>query len=71
MFREMATRYPIDGVCLLYNRSPPLSAYEKPLVKGFQERYGRDPRQLDEKDPRWLSYRASMLTQFMRELRKK
>ena len=69
MFREMATHYPIDGVCLLYNRRPPLVAYEKPLVEGFQERYGQDPRQLDEKDPRWLSYRCSALTRFMRELR--
>ena len=69
MFREMAVNYPIDGVCLLYNRRPPLVAYEEPLVQGFQERYGQDPRQLDEKDPRWLSYRCSALTQFMRELR--
>ena len=69
MFREMATNYPISGICLLYNRRPPLVAYEEPLVKGFQERYGQDPRQLDEKDPRWLSYRCSALTQFTKELR--
>ena len=69
MFREVATKFPIDGVCLLYNRRPPLLAYEEPMVQGFQERYGEDPRQLDEKDPRWLSYSASVLTQFMRELR--
>ena len=69
LFREMA-EYPIDGVCVLYNRRPPLVAYEAPLVEGFTARYGQDPRQLDEHDPRWLSYRSSALTEFMRELRK-
>ena len=61
--------YPIDGVCLLYNRRPPLVEYEPPVVEGFKSRYGRDPTSLDEKDPRWLSYRATFLTRFMREVR--
>ena len=61
--------YPIDGVCLLYNRRPPLVEYEPPVVEGFKARYGRDPTSLDEKDPRWLSYRATFLTRFMREVR--
>ena len=69
LFREMA-EYPIDGVCVLYNRRPPLVAYEEPLVRGFESRYGQDPRKLDERDPRWLSYRSGALTQFMRELRR-
>ncbi len=29
LFREMAS-YPIDGICLLYNRRPPLVEYEEP-----------------------------------------
>ena len=70
LFGEMAANYSIDGVCLLYNRRPPLLAYEPPLIEGFQARYGKDPRELDEKDPEWLSYRSSVLTQFMRELRR-
>ena len=57
------------SVPLLYNRRPPLVEYEAPVVEGFQTKYGEDPRQLDEKDPRWLSYRATFLTQFMREVR--
>ncbi|MSO21697.1 MAG: hypothetical protein EXQ58_00275 [Acidobacteria bacterium] len=69
ILREIASNYPVDGVCLLYNRRPPLVAYEAPLVEGFKSRYGQDPRQLDEKDPRWLTYRSTVLTQFMRELR--
>ena len=68
LFREMA-EYPIDGVCVLYNRRPPLVAYEAPLVEGFKSRFGEDPRSLDPRDERWLKYRSEVLTQFMRELR--
>jgi hypothetical protein len=68
LFREMA-QYPIDGVGVLYNRRPPLVAYEEPLVREFQARYGQDPRRLDELDPRWLAFRSQALTRFMRELR--
>lgn len=69
LFREMATDYPIDGVAVLYNRRPPLVAYEAPVVQGFEKKYGIDPRKLPETDPRWLKHRAQVLTQFMRELR--
>ena len=68
LLREMAG-FPIDGVCLLYNRRPPLVEYEQPLVDGFKAEYGEDPRRIDEADPRWLAYRARTLTQFMREVR--
>ena len=44
LFREMASGYPIDGVCLLYNRRPPLLVYEAPLVEGYRAKFGRDPR---------------------------
>ncbi len=53
---EMATNYPIDGECILYDRTPPLVEYEPPAVEGFTTKYGKDPRQLDERDPKWLSY---------------
>ena len=68
LLREMAER-PIDGVCLLYNRRPPLVEYEPPLVDGFKRAFGRDPRTLPEDDPDWLAYRAGTLTQFMRDVR--
>ena len=68
LFREIAA-YPIDGICLLYNRRPPLVEYEEPIVEGFGKTYGEDPRRLDDRDPRWLRYRATFLTQFMREVR--
>ncbi len=68
LLREMSER-PIDGVCLLYNRRPPLVEYEPPLVDGFMRAYGRDPRTLPEDDPEWLGFRAGTLTQFMRDVR--
>ena len=68
LLREMCQR-PIDGVCLLYCRRPPLVEYEPPLVDGFMRRFGKDPRTLDPLDPQWLHYRAEVLTQFMREVR--
>ena len=44
--------YPINGVCILYNRRPPLVAYETPLIEGFKSRYGFDPREMDDMDHR-------------------
>lgn len=69
LLKEMAG-YPIDGVCLLYNRRPPLVEYEPPLVEGFKAKYGKDPRALEERDSRWLAYRSTALTTFMRSVRK-
>ena len=68
LLEEIAS-YPVDGICIMYNRRPPIVEYEPPLVDGFIARYGEDPRRLDSRDPRWLSYRAEVLTGFMREVR--
>ncbi len=68
LLKEMAG-YDVDGVCLLYNRRPPVVEYDPPLVESFQAKYGSDPRQLDDEDPRWLSHKAQALTQFHREVR--
>lgn len=68
LLQEMAT-YPIDGVCLLFNRRPPFLEYEAPVVESFQRDSGMDPRQLDERDPRWLKHRALTMTLFMQEVR--
>ena len=65
---EMA-KYPIDGMCILYNRQPPFVDYEAPLVEGFKEEYGEDPRVLEKEDVRWLTYRSRAVTEFMRQLR--
>ena len=68
LLKEMAD-YPIDGVCLLYNRRPPIIEYEPSLTDGFKTKYGQDPRQIDDRDPRWLSFRAARISQFMRGVR--
>ena len=70
LLREIAEGYPVDGVSIEYNRSPPLVEYEPPVVEGFKSEYGEDPRALDEIDERWLHYRARVLTQFMTEVRR-
>jgi len=68
LLKEIAS-YPVDGICLAYNRRPPYLEYEQPLIDGFLARFGKDPRQLGSKNPQWLSYRASFMTLFMSELR--
>lgn len=68
LLREMAS-FPVDGVCLLYNRRPPMLEYESPLIDAFQREFGQDPRKLDPRNDQWLRFRARTLTQFMREVR--
>ena len=58
-----------DGIDLNFLRGPPFVGYEEPLVSGFLQEYGDDPRTLDEWDERWLRYRCRALTAFVRELR--
>ncbi|MFN0168055.1 MAG: family 10 glycosylhydrolase [Bryobacteraceae bacterium] len=67
--REVVTNYDVDGICIAYNRRPPLVEYELPIVDSFKAKYGQDPRMLKEKDPRWLKHRATSITEFMREVR--
>lgn len=68
IFKELAA-YEIDGVHMIFNRGAPFLLYEQPLIDGFLAEFGEDPRELDENDERWLSYRARTMTQFLRDLR--
>lgn len=68
VLREMA-RYSLDGIALLYNRRPPYIMYEQPLIDGFKNTHGQDPRELPEDDRNWLRYRANVMTDFMRRVR--
>ncbi|MDE2901480.1 MAG: family 10 glycosylhydrolase [Chloroflexota bacterium] len=68
LLREVA-QYPVDGVCMLYNRRLPVVEYELQLVDGFSRAHGVDPRTLDRADEAWLRFRSNVLTQFHRELR--
>ncbi len=69
LLREMCS-FPIDGVCLLFNRRPPYLAYETPLIDGFERAHGQDPRMLPDDDPEWLDFRAGVMTDFMRRVRR-
>jgi hypothetical protein len=69
VFRELATRYDIDGVNPIFNRGAPFLLYEAPLVEGFKRETGLDAMELAEDDETYLRYRAQVMTGFMAELR--
>lgn len=68
ILREVAG-YGIDGVNLIFVRGVPYVLYEKPLIQGFRKKFGRSPREVHERDGRWLAFRAEVMTDFMREVR--
>ncbi len=63
---EEIAGYEPDGVCLCFIRGLPLVLYESIMVDGFKKRYGVDPRELDELDPRWMDYQGTVVTSFIR-----
>lgn len=71
LHEEIVTAYPVDGISLLFNRRLPILGYDDPLVESFQAKYHQDPRQLPANDPRWLAHAAAVLTEFMREMRRR
>ena len=68
LFREVAERG-ADGINLGFVRGLPCLLYEQPMIDGFQQRHGQDPRDLPEDDPTWLRFKAGVMTDFMRSLR--
>lgn len=69
IFRELGTKYDIDGINPIFNRGAPFLLYEEPLVEGFRQETGLDARGLAEDDERYLRYRAQVMTDFMATLR--
>lgn len=80
--REIVANYKVDGVLIDWIRTgdvrdnPQTDAdgvadygYEEPLLRGFREAHGVDPRELPNGDPRWVAYRARPHTEFMRRAR--
>ena len=61
--------YNPDGISLCFVRGVPMVQYEPIMVEGFQVKYGLDPRDLSETDPRWLDYQASVLTEFIKKVK--
>lgn len=64
-----SVRFGADGVCVMFNRGTPLVLFEPPFSKPFQAKYGVDPHDLPDEDPRVLEMRADYIGAFMREVR--
>ena len=43
--------------------------YDEPAIKAYKNRFGIDPREIDNADEEWTRLRAGYVTQFVRELR--
>ena len=74
IMKEMAA-FGVDGLMLGFRRHPPMMRYEKPLIDGYSAKHAVDPRQIDKrKQPdefrRWLQFRADVMTEFVRELKR-
>lgn len=65
--KEMLAYEP-DGFSILFVRGLPLVLYEQTMIEGFQKTQGLDPLALEENDERWLNYKASVITQYMRRV---
>lgn len=70
VFGELLERYDLDGVNPIFNRGAPFLLYEEPLIAAYRAARGRDPRALPERDPDYLQFRAAVMTDFMRDLRR-
>lgn len=70
MIREVATSYDIDGVNLCFIRGPQYVGYEEPVIADFKKDHGVDPRTIDHHDVRLQQYRASYVTELVREARR-
>lgn len=74
ILKEMV-EFGVDGLMLGFRRHPPMMRYEKPLVEGYQAKCGIDPRKIDGRKDRagylrWLQFRANVMTEFIRGLRR-
>ena len=58
-----------DGLTIAFVRGYPCVRYEEPVRERFQERYGVDPRQLPDTDPRLRLIWAEFVTEWLKEIR--
>ena len=58
-----------DGAHIAFNRGYPLVLFEEPALEIFINKYGEDPRNICESDPRILEWRADIVTMFIEEIR--
>ena len=70
LIREATQRIDADGINLCFVRGPHFLLYENPVLDAFRKEYGADAREVDPADPRLLEVRASLMTDFLRKVRK-
>jgi hypothetical protein len=68
VYREALQRSP-DGAGFMFHRGMPMMLWEEPFCRRFIKKFGEDPRQLAEDDPRVFQMRATIVTEFMRKIR--
>ena len=68
LLREQV-RFGADGANIVFNRGYPVVLYEPTASKLFQEKYGTDPRDVPESDPRITQWWSDVVTTFFHELR--
>jgi hypothetical protein len=64
-----------DGICLDFVRQPPMLRYHPALTEPYKEKTGKNPKDINvEMEPDsfldWCKYRADVLTDFMRSVKK-
>ena len=65
--RELVNDYGVDGLYLVFVDQ---IGYEEPNVDSFRVRYGQDPNQIPEDDPRWIAHRAhEVLLPYLRRVK--
>ncbi len=68
VYREALQR-DADGAGFLFHRGMPMVLWEKPFRQRFIKKFGQDPRQLPEDDPRVYQLRAEIVTGLIRKIR--
>ena len=78
-FLKMARQYDVDGVQLEFEiMSTPYQmdaqgvtvyGYERPIIEAYRDKTGRDPFEIPNHDEDWTRFRATYMTQFVRELK--
>lgn len=58
-----------DGAGVIYHRGLPNLLWEKPFRERFHEKYGVNPLDIPEDDPRVYALRSDIMTEFMQKIR--
>lgn len=61
--------YKPDGLNMIFVRGMPLVLYEPIMLEGFKKEYGLNALELSETDERWVAYKSSIITGFMRKVK--